>query len=384
MNVLYISHEDDKYGAARSLQSLFTNMSNYKITPFVLTMKENGYNKTAREYNIKSFVVKYYRSTTSKSTKEVKRMVKYLRYKAGNYFACKKILSIIDANKIDIVHINSSVIDVGIYLKKHRNIKIIWHIREFMDLDFNQVYYNKNQIADMNRYADAFIFISKAIKEHWINKGLSDKGKVIYNGLDIKKYESIKEWDTTKNKINIVFTGSITPNKGQYQLIDALGLLPPDVIDNIKVSFLGSGSQEYIAQLSTLVKDMHLQNIVKFEGFVTNVAQRLKEYDIGIVASLAEGFGRVTVEYMLSGVLVIASDTGANLEILHDKETGLIFKYGDAKDLSEKLTWIIDHKEEISRIAKNARDFASSNFTEEKYVSSVADLYRNMINGKKV
>lgn len=378
MNVLYISHEDDKYGAARSLQSLYTNMYKYKVTPFILTMKENGYNKIARKYNIQNFIVKYYRSTISINTKVVKRIAKYFRYKVGNHFACKKILSIIDTYKIDIVHINSSVIDIGIYLKKHRNIKLIWHIREFLDLDFNQTYYNNNQIAEMNRYADAYVFISNTIKKYWIAKGLSNRGIVIYNGLDIKKYKPPKEKYTFKERINIAFTGSITPNKGQYQLINALGLLPLEVVKNIRVSFFGSGSQEYIAHLKASVNDLNLQDNIKFEGYVTNVAERLKEYDLGIVASMAEGFGRVTIEYMLSGVLVIASDTGANTELIEDKETGLLFKYNNAEDLSKKIIWIVNHKDEINRIKNKAYDYAALNFSEEKYVSSIVNCYRNL------
>ena len=56
-----------------------------------------------------------------------------------------------------------------------------------------------------------------------------------------------------------------------------------------------------------------------------------------------EGFGRVTVEYMLSGLCPIVSNTGANLEIVDDKISGIVYEKGNIQDLKEKIKYCINN-----------------------------------------
>ena len=82
-------------------------------------------------------------------------------------------------------------------------------------------------------------------------------------------------------------------------------------------------------------------------------------YDIGVVCSASEGFGRVTVEYMLSKLVVVASNSGANPELLCNGEYGLLFRTFDEKDLSLVLVDAIskskdrEFRERVSKYAEN-------------------------------
>ena len=88
----------------------------------------------------------------------------------------------------------------------------------------------------------------------------------------------------------------------------------------------------------------------------------MKECDIICVCSYGEAFGLTTIEAMLSGALVVASDSGANSELIQDKVNGLLFKCDDYLDLSDKLFSSIKEKHfsrEISRQGQNSSSFYS-------------------------
>lgn len=70
----------------------------------------------------------------------------------------------------------------------------------------------------------------------------------------------------------------------------------------LKIDFYGNGSKRYIKFLKHKLDEYQLDKIVTLNNYDTNIYKKLNIYDIGCTCSKAEGFGRVTVEYMLSGL----------------------------------------------------------------------------------
>lgn len=63
--------------------------------------------------------------------------------------------------------------------------------------------------------------------------------------------------------------------------------------------------------------------------------------DIELMCAERETFGWVTVEGMRSGLLVIGANTGATPEIITNMKTGLLYTHGDARDLADKIEWVL-------------------------------------------
>ena len=59
--------------------------------------------------------------------------------------------------------------------------------------------------------------------------------------------------------------------------------------------------------------------------------------DIFIMNSKAEGFGRVTVEAMLAGCLVLGRRTGGTLEIIDNAKNGILY------DTEEEAARYLEH-----------------------------------------
>ena len=381
MRILYITNDDDRLGGAKALMEIIIEMKKENIEPVVVTPKFNGINEFCNKNDIENYVTKHQCFMYVKSNNLIKGIIKYIprwiRYKICNIIAIKKIEKNVDLNNIDYVHTNTSIIDVGALIAKKYKIKHIWHIREFGDKDFNLVSYRKNYIKFFNHNSYKMLAISNAVKNVWINKGIDpNKIQLLYDGIDISDIK-LRNRKICNKKIKIIFSGAITPNKGQEHLIKALGYLDENILANIKVDFLGNITNRYFKYLSDIVKKLKLEKSVNFLGYCDNLRERLSDYDIGIICSKSEGFGRVTAEYMAAELCVIASNTGANLELIDDRHNGLIYNYEKDDDLANKIEEVYNNNELIEIFGKNARIKIVSNFTKEINAKKLKKIYLN-------
>ena len=81
--------------------------------------------------------------------------------------------------------------------------------------------------------------------------------------------------------------------------------------------------------------------------------QLFAETDVELVCSESEGFGRVIVEAMRSGVVVIAPACGAAPEIIDDGEDGLLYEPMNIEDLKAKIIMTLDMNSR-NRLSRNA------------------------------
>ena len=148
MKVCIIASTDDSLGGAKSLLELVELLKEKNIQIVVVNPFHNNLNVKLNEMKIENYSVGYHLNICRKDCGLFKFLIKYcikfVRYKLyqlrGIYNLSKKI----DFTKIDIIHQNNSVEDIGVYFSKKYNIPLVWHLREFGDKDFNFYYFHKN------------------------------------------------------------------------------------------------------------------------------------------------------------------------------------------------------------------------------------------------
>lgn len=77
--------------------------------------------------------------------------------------------------------------------------------------------------------------------------------------------------------------------------------------------------------------------------------------------------------WMRSGLLVIGANTGATPEIITNMKTGLLYTHGDARDLADKIEWVLKNPSSADEIRKNGKKFSDESFTIEE---NGTDVYR--------
>lgn len=362
-------------GANHSMLQLILELrEKYNINPIVLINKD-GTNIELQErcekHNIQYILSRFFWFKGKKSIKT------YINYILNYIFFYPIIFYKLNGLKVDIVHSNGSVIDIGVWVSFFKRSKHVWHLREFGDLDFN-IYpvFGKFWERKLYNRADYCIAISKAVEKAFSQVISMKKLKLIYNGVSLKTYTI--NANHTNSIIQFVIVGCIQPPKNQLEALKALNLLiRHGYIAHL--NFIGSSDRNYLNELELYIKENSLDKYVKFWGVSDNVPLILSKMDVGLMLSKCEAFGRVTVEYMLQNLAVIVSNTGANPEIVSDGYTGYVYQLGNIEELTEKMENYIKNRNIMMTIANNGKLHAINKFSSNQNTELIYNVYRSLI-----
>ena len=382
MRILYFMNHADQGGAALALYDLIKELKeNYDdVVPIVITGKKNRLYKMFEELGIETYSAQYKNFMSSyKKPEWIYRLLLKVRYKMGQYCAIKRLEKIIDFSEIDIIHSNLNRIDIGAILAKKYKLPHIWHIREHGDgSDFKLTSVKKNSIKYMNSFNSYTIMISKSVEKVWKLKGLNDKKmRLIYDGVRTELYNIETKHDN--RKLKMIFMGGYNKNKGQEDLIDALKTLPEDLKRQIQIDFFGNGNEKYIKYLKNKIHENGLEKVMKVNSYQHDIWKHISDYDIGFNCSHGEGFGRVTVEYMMAGLCPIASNRGATPEIIENGITGIIYDSSSSEELKNSIIWALNNRKSILKMGIAASAFAKKEFSMSKHAREIRELYYEVI-----
>ncbi len=385
-NILFIASDNNSTsGAFLSMVRLCTILKDKYNCNILVVLPRNGNGVSLLDNNgIDSIIIKSYNWFIPFKPRTLKRKFKrFLCYfwMPLTYFlnkgSIKKITNIIKSNNIDLVHLNTSCTYVGAEAALKCAVPYVWHIREFLEEDQERTIWNQKYSTRLFSKADAIITISNSLCNKYKSKVNTDNIYRIYNGISKEKFESINRTILKNDFTNLLMVGSINKSKGQDQAVEACDLLVKDGIKNFKLTLVGKNS-EYAESLMNTVNQKKLNNYITFVGPQKNVENYYKNSDLLLMCSESEAFGRVTVEAMMSGCLVIGSNSGCTKELIDDYKTGFLYKAGDYLDLKNKILFSINNKSLANKIALNGKKYMLENMTDLKNAKNVYDLYESI------
>ena len=389
MNVLLICGNDHYYGSAKAAINLlkYANEHCEDVRYIVLTQTRGAINDLCDGMGIENHVTGHAYACVAPEGGRLKNTVKHLVKKAlvtaKNNRAVSRIEKLVDLNTIDVIHTNIDRDIIGCTLAQKYAIPHVMHLREFATGHYNVEPLYEGQYEEYNRSVDRYIAISKAVGQNWQEIGLdADKIKVVYDGIDVDRVQQ-REGSAAEEprKLRLVMCGDVSSLKGQDQAIRALALIKSaNVRKNITLDVFGEVHSEkaYIGDMQRIIEGEGLTGNVVFRGYSSQLASILKEYDCGIVCSRREGFGLATAEFMAAGLAVIASDTGANSELIEDGVCGLIYHYQDVADLSAKIETLYKDPGKLDSYGRGARRTVEEKFTIGVNCRGILDVYREV------
>ena len=386
MKVLIFAQADERMGSAKSLLELVYELKQKNIACIVVNPFANKLNKDLTAMGIENYSGGFSHNCHTPHGNFLRRTLAMQKRKLSYYlhqkYAERNIDRLVDFSDIDIIHTNNTVIDIGTYFAKKYHKPHVWHIREFGEEDFGLKYYHDKMGKYISDNSDAVIMISDAISQSWVGKGVAaDKAVTILHGVSKKKYLNEPSGDK-EGKLKIIFAGGVYPSKGQLDFIKAIDSLSAAEKQYVQLDIYGQTDKDYERAIDEYIKHNKLQAIVRLHGYSDNLNEILPQYDVGIVNSLCEGMGRVTIEYMLSGLYVQASNRGANPEILLYGKLGGVHEFGDIQDMARAIRYCIANPDECRRIGRAAREYALEHYTIEKNVDKFIELYHSLLSRK--
>jgi glycosyltransferase involved in cell wall biosynthesis len=199
--------------------------------------------------------------------------------------------------------------------------------------------------------------ISDSTKDDLTKRGLPpDDVRVIHCGIDHQLYhvDRIVERETNPT---VIYLGRLKKYKSVDHLLIAFSLIQKK-IQNARLVIVGDG--DYKGELIQLANGLNIGDKVEFTGFVdqSEKVRRLQKAWVAVYPSLKEGWGLTNIEANACGTPVIASNVPGLKDSVVDGKTGLLFEYGNTRQLSDQLVKILSDRSYRDTLGQEGLDWA--------------------------
>lgn len=131
--------------------------------------------------------------------------------------------------------------------------------------------------------------------------------------------------------------------------------------------------------VEALTARLGLASQVRFTGATLDVAPRLAQAQVFVLASHWEGFPRSILEAMRAGLPVVASDVGGVREAVEDSVTGVVCAHADATDLAAGIGRLLRDAHLRRRMGAAGRERYLTRFTFEHMAAATLPLYHQLV-----
>jgi len=281
----------------------------------------------------------------------------------------------------DIVHIDEEPYNLATY--HALRLAMRWHARAlwFSWQNLKRSYPLPFRLIERYtlRHAAYSIVGSEGAASVWRQKGYSGPMSVIPQfGVSPDVFFPRKQDSSVNQSFVIGYVGRLVPEKGVDLLLAAAAGMP----GSWRLVVAGTGPER--KTLETLAHRYGLSDRVSFEGQIPSLQMPAfyRELDFLVVPSRSrpnwvEQFGRVLVEGMASGVVVIGSDCGEIPRVIGD--AGLVFAEEDMLGLRNCLTQVMREAHLRADLARRGRERVLERFTQAQIARQTVDVYRRMM-----
>ena len=208
------------------------------------------------------------------------------------------------------------------------------------------------------------------------------------NGIDVDHYDPQLVPDTIKkdlrSDLNIsesdtvfIFIGRMVTDKGVNELVAAFDQLSRS--NNTSILILVGPREDTLDPLTDSTETIIKENPkIKFVGVQMDIRPYVAISDVLVHPSYREGFPNVVLQGSCMGLPCIVSDINGCNEIISQNINGLIVPVKSAEKLHEAMSYVLNHPEEIKRMASNTRSNIESKYKRELIWEELLKLYQGL------
>ncbi len=298
-----------------------------------------------------------------------------------DFFCGYRIAGICRTHGFKILHLHSAhAIATGLWAKLFfRPLKLIGVRR----VDFH---IRKNVLSRFKYKTpmlDRLVCISKKIYEVAKEDGIpEDKLRIIYSGVDLKKFDNDfpdlnfkEELGIPENHTVVGTVAAMAWHKDYPNLLKAA----KKVLDrqkNITFCAVGSGPDEQ--QIVELREELGLGSRFILTGFRTDVGKFLKNFDIFVHASCMEGLGTSILDAQGACLPVIGSYAGGIPEIIQNQVNGLLVPARNPDALAGSILELVNNHTLRKKLGKKGKETVER-FSIANTIENNLNLYREIM-----
>jgi glycosyltransferase involved in cell wall biosynthesis len=201
---------------------------------------------------------------------------------------------------------------------------------------------------------------------------------VIPNGMDYRTFAAAH--DKPPHPPTVVYMGSIEEWSGLEIVLRSLTLLPSRMAD-VHFLIIGHGKDHYIATLRDRVRELSLEDRVRFLGKLphSELAEHLRHADVGIATFIPVPLRKYAaslkvVEYLAAGVCPIVTEGIQTARAVENYECGVLTSCDD-RSIAAAIEFLFDHPDKRTQYVANGTPYV-----ENLHWDKLLDQYHQLLN----
>ncbi len=317
--IIWLAHEANQSGANIALLEYVDALQDVYV--FHIILPHCGNMKAAlQQRNISCSVIHQYNWAQNIAWWD---WFRWCRIRLRTLLAILKTKQLLIKEKADLVFTNTQVPFVAAVAARNLDIPHVWWIHEFGQEDFGfKIGWGNPAGAyqKMQRWSRLIICNSQAVTTRF--------QQLMPDACICNLYQPVSwkgNYTTEIKTAKFLMFGQITPSKGHWEVLQAMVANKQKSLPVAGLHIKGPcENKTYLDELYQLVRENNLQDDVHIEtGFFVKEAI-MPQYEVLLVASRSEAFGRVIVEANKAGLKAVVKNCGGAPELVNETN-GLLY-----------------------------------------------------------
>ncbi len=222
-------------------------------------------------------------------------------------------------------------------------------------------------------YGTTVLFASQAMRENYARAGWTHPHTAVYwGGIDVRRYFHFVRSERPRGTWKILYVGQVTRERGVEDLLEAVRILGgrPSV-GAIECKVCGPVAGVFRDELARLARNLPGDATIDFAGPLGPDQLRSAYHASHVLvhpSRLREGLPRVIQEGLCAGLVVVATDTGGQKDLLGQGRYGYLTRPGDPAGLAATLASVFADWQEAAARAAAGQDFMRREFSTQRMV----------------
>lgn len=300
-----------------------------------------------------------------------------------DFRAIRRLRQLVLENGYQVLHAHTPrTLLAGSLVARRTGCRLIYHVHSPVGRDSTRSFANRlNQFVESwsARQVDHFICVSNSIHDYMKELGHGqDRLTTVANGVVI--VDDVAERHPPAGTWTLGTTALFRPRKGTEILLEALAELRRR---NYDVRLLAVGpfeTTEYENRIKTLARELGVEDLIEWTGFVNDVASRFLEMDLFVLPSLfGEGLPMVILEAMAIGTPVISANVEGVNQAIRKGQDGLVFEPGNVEEMVECVIDLMEGRHDWRAIRQSALQRQRKAFSDTSMARGVAEVYDRVL-----